>query len=223
MKPKRFQYSARVTDMCFIDKETASWLAIKSLVTAEGRKINFDDLYTGLLADHFIAWMRSNFDQFSETKKSELLQHALSFERPRMYARDITTKYHDIYAQDIAPLGRAISLIWRDGISKKDAFEEVSEFASFLRRHNDPDNLKKWPKPMLDISVRTLERKWRQYQLVLPHIMLIYLKERAEQSGCHPPLAIDLPVTGKTLRAKLLDGAKTRRPDLKPWLVLTLK
>lgn len=223
MNSERLQYSARVTDMCFIDKETASWLAIKSLVIAEGQNVNFEDLYTGMLADRFFTWIKLNYDLLPETKKSELLQHFISFERPRMYARDITIKYHDIFAQDIAPLGRVVSLMWRDGISKKEAFEELSGFASFLRRHDDPDNLKEWPKPMLDISVRTLERKWRQYQLVLPHIMLVYLKERAEQSGCDPPLALDLPHTGMTLRAKLLDGAKTRRPDLKPWLVLAFK
>ncbi len=201
----------------FIDEEAASWLAMETLVVSIGTGSEFYDLYLGLLAQRFFDWLNDNQESLSETRRSKLLGQVLKLDRARTNARTTMAESDAFFSEVVSPLGRAVSLIWRDGISKSVALTEQAAYGAYLHWQTDPKHEKIWPKAMSDVSVRTLERRWAQYQTVLPHIMLIYLRQSALQREQQPPLVKDLPAIGAELHKKLILGAKTRRPNLRPW------
>jgi len=171
----------------------------------------------GLLAQRFFDWLNDNQESLSETRRSKLLGQVLKLDRARTNARTTMAESDAFFSEVVSPLGRAVSLIWRDGISKSEALTEQAAYGAYLHWQTDPKHEKVWPKAMSDVSVRTLERRWAQYQTVLPHIMLIYLRQSALQREQQPPLVTDLPAIGAELHKKLILGAKTRRPNLRPW------
>lgn len=215
-------YSAKVTGMAFIDEEAASWLALEALVISVGLGEDFNSLYTGLLAIRFFDWLHRHHIALSDAERSKMLSRALKLERSRNFAREVLGRSETELADAVAPLGRAVSLIWHKGLTKAAALQDQADYGHFLHRADDPGHEKTWPKSMNDVSVRTLERKWAKYQRVLPHVMLIYLRQLAIQKDHEKPLITDLQTIADTLHHKLMHEAKTRKPNLLPWLTLQL-
>lgn len=213
-------YVAKTKNLSFVDEETASWLAIEALVVSVGSGEDFYDLHNGLLGQLYFDWLRSHHHVLSTSDKAAALTSVVQFDRPRLYANEVMKRVEDIFSEAVGPLGRAVSLIWKDGRTKSAALAEQAAYGSFLHRCDDPDHTKKWPKSLSDVSVRTLERKWSQYQPVLPHVMMIYLRQLAIQTGEEEPLTSDLPAVGNELSRKLLSEAKTRKPSLEAWIEL---
>ncbi|RBW54773.1 hypothetical protein [Ruegeria sp. A3M17] len=213
-------YVAKTKNLSFVNEEVASWLAIEALVISVGSGKKFYDLYNGLLGQLYFDWLRSHHHVLSTSDRAAALTNVVQFDRPRLYANEVMERVEDVFSEAVGPLGRAVSLIWKDGRTKSAALAEQAAYGSFLHRSDDPDHTKKWPKSLSDVSVRTLERKWSQYQCVLPHVMMIYLRQLAIQNDEEAPLASDLPAIENELSRKLISEAKTRKPNLEPWIEL---
>ncbi|WP_371153993.1 hypothetical protein [Jannaschia sp. 2305UL9-9] len=213
-------YLAKTKGLPFLDEETASWLAIEALVISIGNGSQFTPLFAGILAQRYLEWLKDHHKDLSEAERSKTLTRVLKLDEWRLRARDLMTDVDQVFSEGVSPLGRAISLIWHDGMSKADALAEQAAYGKSLRRHVDPKQEERFPKAMKDVSIRTLERRWAQYQTVLPHVLLIYLRQRALIFEKPAPHAADLEAIGTELRHKLFAGAKTRRPDLAPWTEL---
>lgn len=212
--------TAKTSGLIYLSEAAPADIAVLSLVMSVGCDLDFNGFHLGLLASAQFNWASNEFENLSEAQRARLLQNILRTDSLRRYALDALNQHNDQFAEDIAPLGRALSLIWREGTSKKDALEEQSRFGAFLRRHDDPDNVKAWPKSLLDISVRSLERKWSKYQRVFPYVVYLYLNQRAAKSGSERLSIGDIQPLSESLRERLVTGARTRKPDLPPWIEL---